>query len=183
MRFGINGCIFLLLDYGFKKPQSERGKMKSTEKQLRTLHFVDIENLSETTILDRELVKRVKNEYVDLVQPGKDDLFVVGVSHFNLAAAVFGWGAGVAQYVVQSGENGADLALLQQINSAEILSRFSSLKIASGDGIFAEMATELRAGGTKVSFVGRHYSISHWIYRTGCECLVLPSTKEYELAC
>ena len=75
--------------------------MKALESSSRTANFIDIENLSESSILTEELVEKVRGEYFTMVRPGKDDIFVIGVSNFNLAAAIFGWGSGIAQYVVK----------------------------------------------------------------------------------
>ena len=152
--------------------------MKPQALNHRTVHLIDIENLCETTFLNEGLVREVKDEYLRSINPKPQDLFVLGVSHFNLEAAVFGWGAGVAQYVVQSGLNGADLALLGVLGEASMIDRFTEVVIASGDGIFAEAGTRLRRSGLKVGFVGRTGAISYQIVRSGCSCLELPSIRQ-----
>jgi len=151
--------------------------MRTQLNGLRTLHFIDIENLGESAMLTEQLVRTVKCEYMEAVKPRSEDQYLIGVSHFNLAATSFGWGSGVAKYLVQSGENGADLALLEYLSDPQVTGSFQGVKIASGDGIFSEMGAALRRKGFKVGFVARQYGVSGSIYRSGCDCLILPSSR------
>ncbi len=159
--------------------------MRTQLNGLRTLHFIDIENLGESAMLTEQLVRTVKFEYMEAVKPRSEDQYLIGVSHFNLAATSFGWGSGVAKYLIQSGENGADLALLEYLSDPQVTGSFQGVKIASGDGIFSEMGAALRRKGFKVGFVARQYGVSGSIYRSGCDCLILPSSRigaeEYQL--
>jgi hypothetical protein len=158
--------------------------MKALESVSRTAHFIDIENLSESAILNEELVREVKKEYFALVKPGSDDIFVIGVSHFNLAAASFGWGAGFAKYVVQSGQDGADLALAEAICAPCVLDRFSRICIGSGDGLLAGVGKSLKRLGVIVKFAAREESVSRQILYSECDRILLPSLtnrKDYAL--
>jgi len=159
--------------------------MKASQSMSRTAHFIDIENLCESRVLNEELVREVKKDYFEITQPMKGDQFVIGVSHINLSAASFGWGAGRAQFVVQSGQDGADLALIGVIQDRQFTDRFKDVAIASGDGIFAEMAMSLRRRSQTVRFIARENCISQCIFRIGCECLLLPTlngfAEEYQL--
>lgn len=159
--------------------------MKPLESACRTLHFIDIENLSESMILNEDLVRNVKDEYYEASKPGDADQFVIGVSHFNLSAATFGWGTGVATYVVRSGQDGADLALMKVMEDRQLTDRFQGLFIASGDGIFAEAGRVFKGRGHSVRFIARKLCLSQCILQSGCECLLLPSmigvAEEYEL--
>lgn len=158
--------------------------MKTLECVERKVHFIDIENLSESAILDEELVREVKRDYFEVVKPGSQDIFVVGVSHFNLAAAIFGWGSGIAQYVVQSGQDGADLALLRAACDPLIKDRFSEVCIASGDHLFVEIGESLSQDGVMVKFAARQDCVARRILSSGYECLLLPSLnllEEYSL--
>lgn len=159
--------------------------MEPLENEGRTLHFIDIENLSESTFLNEESVRESKWEYLEAINPGKGDQFVIGVSHFNLAAATFGWGTGVATYVVRSGEDGADLALLDVMSDRRLTDRFKRVSIASGDGIFAAAGLALRGRGHSVTFIAREFCLSQCILQSGCECVLLPTmlgvAEEYAL--
>jgi hypothetical protein len=61
---------------------------------------------------------------------------------------------------VRSGPNGADLALLEVLEREEVEGRSSRVVIGSGDGIFAEAAARLQAGGVDVTVVTRAQSLS-----------------------
>jgi glutamate racemase len=169
----------------FKKAYKKGESMKASQSMSRTAHFIDIENLCESRVLNEELVREVKKDYFEITQPMKGDQFVIGVSHINLSAASFGWGAGRAQFVVQSGQDGADLALIGVIQDRQFTDRFKDVAIASGDGIFAEMAMSLRRRSQTVRFIARENCISQCIFRIGCECLLLPTlngfAEEYQL--
>lgn len=149
--------------------------MKTLQFAERKAHFIDIENLSESAILDEELVREVKREYFELIKPGARDIFVIGVSHFNLAAATFGWGSGVAQYVVQSGQDGADMALMRAASDPLIKDRFSEVCIASGDHLFTELGDSLSQDGVLVKFAARQDCVASRIFSRGYECILLPS--------
>jgi len=168
----------------FKKPQVESRYMKQLLCTTRTAHFIDIENLSESSILSEELVREVKREYFEMVQPGPCDIFVIGVSHFNLAAASFGWGSGVAQYVVQSGEDGADLALCKAACDSNLKDRFLRVCIASGDYLLAAVGETLKRKGVIVKYAARQECVARSIFVGGSECVLLPSlnsAKEHVL--
>ena len=154
--------------------------MKTLQWVERRAHFIDIENLSESAILDEELVREVKREYFEVIKPGSRDIFVIGVSHFNLAAATFGWGSGIAQYVVQSGQDGADLALMRAVCDPLIKDRFSEVCIASGDHLFAEVGELLSQYGVMVKFAARQDCVARRIFSNSYECILLPSLNQVE---
>jgi uncharacterized LabA/DUF88 family protein len=156
------------------------------QKNRRALHIIDIENLLQSSILSESEVQRFRDEYFHATQPGEDDLFVIGVSHFNQVAAIFGWGCGKASFKIRSGENGADLALIEEINSLPIKERFDEVVIVSGDGIFSDIAKSIKCTGVETSFIGRANSTSRTIRESGLPLISLPSLRasqeEYCLA-
>ncbi len=156
--------------------------MKALEVSSRTAHFIDIENLSQSSILDEELVRRVKSEYFARVEPGLDDIFFIGVSHFNLAAASFGWGSGVARYLVRSGNDGADLALLELLSDPSTLTRFNKIVIASGDGIFSKSNQMLAARGIQTTYVARQDAVARDIFLSGCGFMLLPPRACHDIS-
>lgn len=155
--------------------------MKQQVLPTRALHLIDIENLSQTMILTEQLVTEVKREYFLATRPNPEDIFVVGVSHFNLAAASFGWGSGIANYLVRSGDDGADLALLELLSDTSTLNRFNKVVIASGDGIFFQSSQILAKKGIETSYVARKDCVARSIFLSGCECLLLPQLTDYNL--
>ena len=72
--------------------------------------------------------------------------------------AFFDWGR--ARRLLRRGVNGADLALLQVIESENLGRRFERVVIASGDGIFAEACANLQSTGCHVTVVTRPGALS-----------------------
>lgn len=107
----------------------------------RKLVIVDIENLVGHPCPTRGDVDWVREKLLRKVvlQPG--DQLVIGVSHVGLLEVGCNWPH--VRYVVRSGKDGADLALLDVLDE-DVASRFGRVVIASGDGIFADAATQLR---------------------------------------
>lgn len=123
----------------------------------RALHLVDIENLTGTGLPDPRAVQRARLALNGAVPVGAGDHVVVGSSHAAALAIFEGWG--VARFVWRSGHDGADLALLGVLEE-DVTTRFDHVVIASGDGIFAEAAARLGAGGCDVTVVAREGGIS-----------------------
>lgn len=70
---------------------------------------------------------------------------------------------------VRSGENGADLELLDVIEREGIEHRFDELALVSGDGIFTDAVARLGACGVKVTVAAWPESLS--------KCLRLAASK------
>jgi hypothetical protein len=70
----------------------------------------------------------------------------------------FGWGE--ARRVVRSGRDGADLTLIQIVDTENVAARFGRVVIGSGDRIFAEPAARLQSLGASVTVVSRRESLS-----------------------
>ena len=125
----------------------------------RTLHLVDAENLAGSprfTLADAAAVERA---YRAVVSPGPTDQFVVATSHHAAFPAWFAWPHS-ARRLVQSGPDGADLALLEVIEREAVAERFARVVIGSGDGIFALAAARLHASGSAVTVVSRRRGLS-----------------------
>jgi hypothetical protein len=83
---------------------------------------------------------------------------VLACSHAVAKSVAFGWpSAGLRQ---RSGQDGADLALLAEYTPEEIAERFTRVILASGDGIFANFASDLGALGVRVDVLSRPESLS-----------------------
>ena len=66
-----------------------------------------------------------------------------------------------ARLVTQAGPDGADLALLREVQDLLwVAQRFDRVVIGSGDGIFSNVAQGLRNLGIAVGVVGPHGSIA-----------------------
>ena len=74
---------------------------------------------------------------------------VIGTSHVGVVSTGLGWRG--TRLVVRSGENGADLALLEVLTEERVEERFDEVVLVSGDGIFAGAIAGLAAAGLKVT--------------------------------
>lgn len=80
---------------------------------------------------------------------------IIGTSPYGLLYSWSGWGGARPRFVVGSGVNGADLALLEVLREERIEERFDRVVVASGDGIFTDAVARLGAAGVEVTVVAR----------------------------
>ncbi|MBO3089475.1 hypothetical protein [Cellulomonas dongxiuzhuiae] len=121
----------------------------------RALHLVDLENLVGSGSPTPEQARATWTAYRTLVQPG--DLVVVACSHHAARTVWFVVGTD-ARLLVRSGADGADLALLDDVDLPHLVSRFTWLVVASGDHAFVPLVEEARRLGVRtwqVTGVGR----------------------------
>ena len=86
-----------------------------------------------------------------------------------------GWEWRRARYVVRSGPDGADLALIDVIREERVNERFRHVVIGSGDGIFADVASLLGLAGVQVTAVSRPESLSSKLRLAARGHVLLPS--------
>lgn len=125
----------------------------------RALHLVDVENLVGGTTFSEVDVAVTAAAYERVASIGLRDLVTVASSHFTAMPTWFGWGS--ARRLVRSGPDGADLALIEVIETEGVATRFSRVVIASGDRIFAQSAARLQAQGVEVTVVTRAEALSN----------------------
>ena len=117
----------------------------------RRLVVLDIENAVGHADLTCEEVIWVRERLAALIGLTDSDQVVVGSSHLGLAAVGFAWPQ--TRRVVRSGENGADLALLEVLDE-DLPSRYDAVVLVSGDGIFTDAVAHLGGAGVRVQVVG-----------------------------
>lgn len=128
-----------------------------TRRPRRAIHLIDVENLcGYPRPSDRE-VRAVRDEYAAAVCIGRHDHVVLAVNH---GAALEVGACWPGRLILGSGPDGADLALLAVATHEAIAVRFDEVVIASGDGIFADLAARLTAAGVAVRVVSRLQSLS-----------------------
>lgn len=135
------------------------------DSQGRRLQLVDIENLAGGAGLAPDEYCRVWHIYRHFAfatRPG-DQVVLAGSRRTVRAAAPALFGEPV-QWRVRDGRDGADLALLEFADVSHAARRFSTLVIASGDHIFADLARAAGAAGMRThQVIGRGYaSIDLW---------------------
>lgn len=138
----------------------------------RTLHLIDIENLTGSPSPTAEEVSECRELY-ERNFVGRYDLVVIACSHHAFPAV--GWAWPTARHILRSGENGADLALLDVIRLESVAERFNSVNVASGDGIFTNAVAQLGAAGVGVTAVSRPESLARTLRLAVRHLELLPS--------
>jgi hypothetical protein len=133
----------------------------------RSLHLVDVENLSGGTTFREVDVAVIAAAYGPVASIGPYDLVVVASSHFTAVQTWFGWGD--ARRLVRSGPDGADLALSEVLETENVATRFGRVVIASGDRIFAEPAAWLQVQDVDVTVVTRAAALSRQLRLAVCD--------------
>lgn len=116
----------------------------------RRLILVDIENVIGGAVRDRGAVVWAKAQVESLLELEQGDHAVIGTSHIGLLDTGCNWPH--ARYVVGSGPNGADLALLEVLEQ-NVAARYGEVVIVSGDGIFTQKVAELAKQGLRVTVI------------------------------
>ncbi|NNC12120.1 NYN domain-containing protein [Planctomonas sp. JC2975] len=83
---------------------------------------------------------------------------VIGTSHIGLFNSKDAWPS--ARVRVRSGDNGADLELLDVLLTEHLEDRFDEVVLVSGDGIFADAVARLSGLGTKATVASWSSSLS-----------------------
>lgn len=119
----------------------------------RTLYVIDVENMAGSCELTAVDVAKIRTRIHMTVEPRSGDHTVIAASHFNAAAAYFGW-SGTVQRLARSGKDGADMALLDAISDASwIAGHYDRVVLASGDHAFTYAVAALKAEGVQVIVV------------------------------
>jgi hypothetical protein len=114
----------------------------------RRLVLVDVENVVAGACLTAELSEWARELITAAVELRPTDQVVIGTSHHGLLHVACGWPD--VRYVVRSGSDGADLALLRVLDE-QVAKRFDQVVVVSGDRIFAEAVRGLAAQGVAVT--------------------------------
>ena len=117
----------------------------------RRLVVVDIENVVGGAVLTTEQAVGAHLSIKEVAALDGSEHVVIGTSHVGVVSSGLGWRG--PRLVVRSGENGADLALLDVLIDERVEERFDEVVLVSGDGIFAEAIAALGAAGVDVTVV------------------------------
>lgn len=140
----------------------------------RRLVLVDIENVVGGAVMAVEQATCAR-KYVEVAADVcADEQVVIGTSHVGVMATGLGWEG--SRLVVRSGENGADLALLEVLTEERIEQRFDEVILASGDGIFADAVAALGAAGVRVTVVTRREACSKRLHMAAGRTIYLNAT-------
>lgn len=138
----------------------------------RRMILVDIENAARGPAMSIEQVRRLRAQISVSAGVTGWDHVVVGCSHFALLNAKLGWPD--ARFVVRSGPDGADLALLAELGRLDP-SRYAGLVLVSGDHLFAPAIAGAPLPTTVLSHRG---GLSRRLRLAATECRYLPAPHE-----
>jgi hypothetical protein len=117
------------------------------------IHFVDIENLAGTGLLNSEKVSEICASYSNCVPCGVNDLFLVAAGPQNKLAIFEGWAKKGSFYQFRKGKDGADHALLAIFESIENLQHYKKVFLATGDGGLLRIVEQSLSAGISVTLV------------------------------
>ena len=138
-------------------PRADALPLKKRALRGRRLVAVDIENVVGGAVMNVGQAVNARLCVSTAVGLRGDEQVVIGTSHAGMLSAGLGWTG--SRLVVRSGENGADLALLDVL-SEDVEQRFDQLVLVSGDGIFTDAVVALGAAGVRVVVVARREACS-----------------------
>ena len=119
----------------------------------RQVILVDIENVVGGAVLTAAAAGWARTQIENVLDVRCDAHVVIGTSHIGCLNSAIAWPN--KQYVVNSGPDGADLALLGEIDALRI-DRYDEIVLVSGDDIFTDVVASLGARGASVTVVA-HY--------------------------
>jgi hypothetical protein len=122
----------------------------------RRLILIDIENVIGHPYPTTPEICAARTEVLAALESTTGHI-VIGTCHGGLLELAVGWPG--PRYVVRSGVNGADLALIDVL-SEDIARRFETLVIVSGDGIFADPVAALGNDGVRTHVIARPTRLS-----------------------
>lgn len=129
--------------------------------RLRSLHLIDVDNLlGDPRTTDQTRVSLLFDEYRHVADFQFGDLAVVatGCNADHVLAVELAWPS--ARHARRSGPDGADLALLDEVEWAVASGRFGRVVLGSGDAIFLHAVERLLAADLVVEVVSRSRSLA-----------------------
>lgn len=124
----------------------------------RRVVLVDIENVAGGAILSPDMAEWAHG-VIDRTLGGlESDQIIIGTCHLGLVEVKRPWPR--ARAVVRSGQDGADLALLDVLRTERLAERFDEVVLVSGDGIFAKPVAELEEAGVAVTVSAWSFGLS-----------------------
>jgi uncharacterized LabA/DUF88 family protein len=148
----------LLDNRAMKQPSPNQSiSYYNSTQAVRRLHLVDADNLAGMAVCseeDHQLIHEVRDSYIETIRPSPTDHVTVACTHRGAFETARAWEP--AQVFWRSGKDGADIALISSVETQRLSERFDEVVIASGDGIFADLARDITDAGIPVTVaIGR----------------------------
>lgn len=148
--------------------------------KVRRLFVVDIENMVGGAVTDFEEAAHAWRLLKEAAGLRSQDQVVVGACHLSALAA--GLTRTPSRLLVQSDDDGADLRLLEVLETENIAGRYGEVVLVSGDGIFTDAVRALQTAGVRVTVVSRFDALSTRLKFTADLVRLLPSLDDFRLA-
>lgn len=146
----------------------------------RRIFLIDIENIVGGVVTEQVQADLVWELLEDSVGLRASDQVIIGACHMSAIAA--GLSRPSARLLVQSGQDGADLRLLEVIEAEDLGARYDEVVLISGDGIFIEAVRHLQGSGTCVTLVSRPEALATRLRFLADVVHLLPSQLDVALA-
>jgi uncharacterized LabA/DUF88 family protein len=150
--------------------------MKLTEKSSddRNLVLIDIENLAGAPCPTAQQVEGVKVELRAVITDLDQSPCVVACSH--KAALVVSLAFPHALRRWRSGKDGADWALMCEMDDLRVMTRYRRITLCSGDGIFTESVAALGRAGVETTVISLEGHLSKRLELAAGTVVTLPRT-------
>ena len=156
---------------------SKRGQAWRRPPGSRTLLVCDIENECGGGEFTEDQAREVRREIERRAHLPEGSHVVVGTSSgVGLVRAGRVWPS--ARRVWRRGRDGADLALIDVLETENVVERYTHVVIASGDAAFAVPARSLRQAGVTVAVIAREGSLAGALGREADLVQVLPTPRD-----
>lgn len=150
--------------------RTHRGRADCCWGRGRRLVVVDVENIAGGPCKTEAAVAWVRQRLMDVGAVTGDDMVTVGVDECGLASVAWAWQG--ARAVYGHGRDGADRALLDVL-AERIPQRYDSVVLASGDGIFTDVVSELVGRRVHVTVVAHESGLSRALQTAANRCVLL----------
>lgn len=137
----------------------------------RALVLLDLENLAGGPRFGVSTARRLVMAVLRTTKARHGDHVIVGCNPALGVTVAEAWPR--ARLVVRSGRDGADQALIDAAEPADIARRYRRLVLGSGDHLFAPLAGAARRLGVRVTVVGRQGAISQHLVPFADEVLTI----------
>lgn len=132
----------------------------------RAIHLLDLENLVGTGRPTAAMITDAARAYAEVVRVGATDHFVLGCGSSTAFSAFFAW-PWPSRRVLGSGQDGADLALLDVLMTEDLSGRYERIYVGSGDHAFEPAVRALVGAGVDVKVVARPSSLAMSLWSMG----------------
>lgn len=118
----------------------------------RRIVLIDIENIVGGAVTTLDQAQWAKQLFENRGVVNDSDQLIFGTCRLGAVNIGATWQS--SRIVMQDGDDGADLALLNILETEDLASRYDEVLIISGDHIFTDAIAALRADGVHVTVAG-----------------------------